>query len=182
MANCFTTRWSQSGTMDFEPLLHVGGIAGKPFCFLVVLLPMDKASMVTKRCLIKLDFSTYGDYATYNFAVHGYGTHQMLAAIENGLVASSVKEDVRYVFYQAIYPEHLYRLAGLRSWGEHGPKYILDSHRQPLYVGHFDDDMCQRWICRWIHRQFDKSVLITRTSRWIQASFEVDDALFVAMV
>jgi len=121
-------------------------------------------------------------YATYNFAVHGYGTHQMLAAIENGLVDTRVKEDARYIIYGAIYPEHIYRLAGLRSsWG-HDPKYVLDSHGEPRYLGHFDDEVCRRWICTWVARQIEKSALITRTTRLIQGFFKVDDALFVAMV
>ena len=73
-----------------------------------------RVSAISETMPYQVGLRTDGQYATYNFAVHGYGTHQMLAAIENGMVASRVKEDVRYVIYQAIYPEHLYRLAGLR--------------------------------------------------------------------
>ncbi len=120
-----------------------------------------------------------GKYVIYNFGVGGYGTHQMLAAIEQGLVTSIVKQNVRYVIYPALYPSHVYRLAGLRDWGKSGPKYVLGKDRQPYLAGHFEDNVYNRF---WVKRQLHKSVLIKKFMMLKQGISETDKDLFVAMV
>jgi hypothetical protein len=42
-----------------------------------------------------------GNYHIYNFGFRGYGTHQMLSAIEHGMVENLVKEPPKFVIYQA---------------------------------------------------------------------------------
>ena len=81
-------------------------------------------------------------YRVYNFAVHGYGPHQMLSAIEHGLVASVAGPNISRIVYQCIYPEHIKRLKGYREWDAHGPQYKLDQNNEPKYCGHFDDKKC----------------------------------------
>ena len=56
--------------------------------------------------------ATKGKYRVFNFGYAGYGPHQMLAAIEGGLVDEIVIEPPKYVIYQAI-PHHVERAAGL---------------------------------------------------------------------
>lgn len=74
----------------------------------------------------------------YNFAFHGYGPHQMLAALEHGLVADVLQRPPEVVIYQAI-PAHVQRAAGLASWDQHGPKYVLEDSGDVRFAGHFDD-------------------------------------------
>jgi len=77
------------------------------------------------------------EYEVYNFGFHGYGPHQMLAAIELGLLDKIVREPVKRVVYQAI-PAHVARAAGLAHWDRHGPRYTLDSYGLVTYTGSFD--------------------------------------------
>lgn len=80
-----------------------------------------------------------GRYAIYNFAFHGYGPHQMLAALELGWVEEVIDHPPEYVVYQAI-PAHVRRCAGLTDWDRHGPKYRLDETGEAVLAGHFDDE------------------------------------------
>lgn len=78
-------------------------------------------------------------YRPYNFGFHGYGPHQMLAALEEGLVGETVADcRVRAVIYQAI-ADHAARAAGTRSWDPHGPHYRLLPGGDVTRDGHFDD-------------------------------------------
>jgi hypothetical protein len=64
-------------------------------------------------------------YAIYNFAFDGYGPHQMLAALEQGIVAARVAQPPRYVFFAAI-ADHVRRAAGRARWDRAGPRYVRD--------------------------------------------------------
>ena len=70
-------------------------------------------------------------YRTYNFGVNGYGAHQMLLALEQGLVQDAIqcdRQQVSHVFYQAI-TDHVHRAAGWNGHGppadRGGPRYVL---------------------------------------------------------
>ncbi|MEM9802350.1 MAG: hypothetical protein AAGA20_18630 [Planctomycetota bacterium] len=58
----------------------------------------------------------------YNFALHGYSSHQMLAMLESGRVAKAVDEPPRFAVYWAI-PDHARRAAGKRFWSANTPRY-----------------------------------------------------------
>jgi hypothetical protein len=80
-------------------------------------------------------------YRTYNFGVNGYGAHQMLSALQHGLVKDTVQceaTQVTDVFYQAI-TDHVRRSAG-RSWFERrGPRYVLTPDGDLRPEGRFED-------------------------------------------
>jgi len=76
---------------------------------------------------------TLQHHKVHNYGFHGYGPHQMLAAIENGMVACKPT----FVIYQAIL-WHVARVVGGTSWDHHGPKYIMEDGYLK-YDGHFDD-------------------------------------------
>jgi hypothetical protein len=80
-----------------------------------------------------------GRYRTYNFGFHGYGPHQMLAWLEADAVAGAVDCRPTHLVYTAI-PDHVRRVAGLRTFGRHGPRYRLDAAGGVQRAGHFDDD------------------------------------------
>jgi hypothetical protein len=88
---------------------------------------------VDDRSAMPYIVGTLQSYKVYNFGFHGYGPHQMLSAIENGMIDCNPK----VVIYQAL-TTHVARSAGYSSWDEHGPKYVL-RNEQLIYNGHFDD-------------------------------------------
>ena len=81
-------------------------------------------------------------YPVYNFGFHGYGAHQMLSAIEHGMVKNIINCKPRIVIYQAALFQ-VSRSAGYSWWNKHGPKYILLPDGSIKYDGHFDDG---NWI------------------------------------
>ncbi len=80
-------------------------------------------------------------YRVFNFGYRGYGSHQMLSALEHGTVDDVVGEcQVRYVFYQAV-RAHIKRSAGVRPMlaDRHGPRYRLPDNGELFYDGRFDE-------------------------------------------
>jgi hypothetical protein len=72
----------------------------------------------------------------YNFGFRGYGPHQMLAAIEGGMVRRVVACRVTHAIYLAI-PDHLQRASGRSPWGREGPLYELRGRDSVVHVGTF---------------------------------------------
>ena len=90
----------------------------------------------------RVDVLTGRQHRVYNFGLHGYGPHQMLASLENGHTESIVdcKDEPVVVIYTAII-DHIKRAAGLTSWDKHGPRYQVDSHGKAVLAGHFDETL-----------------------------------------
>jgi hypothetical protein len=102
---------------------------------------------------------THGKYRVYNFGYRGYGPHQMLSAIEKGLVATIIECKPKYVIYQALVP-HIARSAGLEKWTRHHPKYILKKNGEIIYKGHYDDEK-RPFIIKMIF-ELKKSLILER--------------------
>lgn len=115
-------------------------------------------------------------YRVYNFGVHGYGPHQMLSAIEHGMVNSIVKNEVRYVIYQSVYPEHIRRALGFRSWDQHGPMYKLGNDMQAYYAGHFDDHLRNK------SGLWQKSSIYRKIMSYTPRIHKTDQYLFIAII
>ena len=79
-----------------------------------------------------------GRYRVYNFAFHGYGPHQMLAQLEQGVVQHTIDCRPQHAIYQAIVP-HIARAAGRAFWDRHGPRYRITPDNQIVFSGHFSD-------------------------------------------
>jgi hypothetical protein len=120
---------------------------------------------------------TQGDYHIYNFAFRGYGPHQMLSALQHGMVESVVEEDPKYVIYQAII-HHVARSAGLVKWDRHGPRFKLHNDRELVYDGHFDDNLIIPYPIR---IQMSKSFLYNK-SFGRQRAFDMDDIRLFAEI
>lgn len=120
---------------------------------------------------------TGGRYRIYNFGFHGYGPHQMLAALERGLVANVIACEPRYAFYLAIF-DHVSRVAGLRSWDVHGPRYALRGDDVVLN-GHFDDGAL---LPAWIRDEMAKSLIVESMWERPEGVGPRDVELFVAIV
>jgi hypothetical protein len=108
----------------------------------------------------RIGVHTKGLYHVYNFAFHGYGQHQMLAALEQGVVDSIVEEKVTHIFCLLI-AEHGARAVG-SSWDPHGPKYKLQDDGTVEFSGHFDDTKIEvpKRDSSWITDQMQKSRLL----------------------
>ncbi|MEM6673252.1 MAG: hypothetical protein AAF726_10425 [Planctomycetota bacterium] len=79
-----------------------------------------------------------GRHRVYNFALGGWGPHQMLARIESGEVEVAVAEPPAVAIYWAI-PDHVWRAAGKRYWDQRGPLYQVAEDGSAELVGSFAD-------------------------------------------
>lgn len=122
-----------------------------------------------------------GQYKIFNFAIHGYGPQHMLAAIDHDLVDSVVDIQPRYIIYQATV-DHVYRVAGYRSWLKRGPQYILGETGEVTYTGSFNTCNLSHENClnKQIHRNLKKSYLFQRI--WFHRISPTDIDLFLKVV
>ena len=121
-------------------------------------------------------------YQVYNFGFHGYGPHQMLAAMEYGFVESVLTVTPKYVVYQAL-PEHVGRAAGLSSWDSQGPRYELTSQGSVTYQGPFDAARRPPGpVEAYLHWQAQKSSIGRLILEWPRSPSGQDVARFVAII
>ena len=106
----------------------------------------------------RVGLSTHGRYRIYNFSFHGYGPHQMLAAISDGLVAEIVEGAPGHAIYQALLPPHARRLAGKARFGRAGPRYVLAENGSVERRGRLRDAPRKPSL---VERQLSKSHLYT---------------------
>jgi hypothetical protein len=126
---------------------------------------------------------TSGNLDVRNFAFSGYGPHQMLSALQAGLV----KPDSRCQSVQFIYlaiPEHIARVAGLASWDRHGPRFRQDAAQRAVRDGNFDDPYrVLGWaIPEWLAQAFASFHTWERFLGRARNPGDRDLALFVAVV
>jgi hypothetical protein len=89
----------------------------------------------------QVDLRSDGRHRTFNFGVMGYGAHQMLSALQHGLVDEAMRCDpteVSHVVYQAI-SDHVRRAAGRLWWNRRGPSYRLTGDGEVRPAGRFED-------------------------------------------
>jgi hypothetical protein len=96
-----------------------------------------------------------GLYRGFNFGFSGYGPHQMLRALETGLVDAVVRGGVDLVLYQAI-PDHPARAAGRANWDPWGPRYVLEKDGGLAYAGPFHGELHAMLTRSQIFRFFDQ--------------------------
>jgi hypothetical protein len=115
----------------------------------------------------------------HNFGFHGYGPHQMLAALESGIAESIVEKPVRAVVYQGIV-DHVHRAAGRAFWDRSGPRYVLTESGLARYAGHFDDGRGE--FEQWLLKKLSKSALYQRMFGVQSAITDSDVRLYGAIV
>jgi hypothetical protein len=122
---------------------------------------------------------TGGRFRVYNFAFHGYGAHQMLAALEDQLVEGTIDCVPRLVIYQA-HPDHVVRAAGFAPWDPHGPRYLREPGGGVAYAGHFDDGVA---LYGWgLLSVLNQSKLLAALLSLRQPDQESSERLFVGIV
>lgn len=75
---------------------------------------------------------------THNFGYSGHGAHQMLSALDHGIVDEIVDCTPRYAIYQGIV-DHVRRAANKAVWKpDMGPIYTLTEDDELIYGGQYD--------------------------------------------
>ncbi|MDJ0853368.1 MAG: hypothetical protein QNK04_33805 [Myxococcota bacterium] len=123
--------------------------------------------------------ATQGRFRVYNFGFHGYGPHQMLAALEDDLVAATLDCTPHRAVYLAL-PDHVIRAAGFRSWDVHGPRYALQPGGGVAYAGHFDDGAAFYW--RSLLTLLERSKLLATLLAWRRPDPDEAERLFLGIV
>ena len=96
-------------------------------------------------------------YQVYNFGFLGYGPHQMLVQLQQGLVDAAIECKPEFAIYQAL-PGHVSRAAGLEAWDQFGPKYVTEEDGSVVWKGRFDEEKPHNllgWL-RVLHRDLPK--------------------------
>jgi len=119
-----------------------------------------------------------GRYRVYNFGFHAYGPHQMLAALEHGLVSHIIECQPRYIIYLGMVA-HVARSAGLVPWEYHGPWYELQSDGHVSYSGRFDEQPKNRFITR---LRIETTEIYQRIFGKKRAIRQKDIALYLAII
>jgi len=81
-----------------------------------------------------------GSVATYNISFNGWGPHEMLAALQSGLVETMVKEPPELVMFLTI-TDHVRRVIGREAqpWMARSPRFVLEDG-MAIRKGTFADD------------------------------------------
>ena len=117
----------------------------------------------------------------YNFGFHGYGPHQMLAAIEQGMLDKIVDCQPSLIIYEAIIGD-IYRAAGRAPWDRHGPKYAIAANGGVKYQGHFDDNFTKSKAIALIKEQVEKSYFYKKFFKYKALIDEEDIKLFIEII
>lgn len=81
--------------------------------------------------------ATAGRFRVFNLAYRGYGPHQMLASLAEDTYSEALGCHPRVAVYQLI-SGHIDRAAGLASWDENGPRFVLDEAGIAVQQGRFE--------------------------------------------
>jgi hypothetical protein len=130
----------------------------------------------------QVGLQSQGRYRTFNFGFHGYGPHQMLAAIETGFVHRVVDCTPRYAVYLAL-PDHVARAAGKVNYGNHAPRYQFDPDGTVRLVGNFErEKQTSSGVRGALRRQFAKSAIYRLIANREQRVSDDDVRLTLAIV
>ena len=123
---------------------------------------------------------TERQFCIHNFGLQGYGPHQMLSALEHGIVARVVPDDgkIKVGIYLAI-TDHLSRAAGRSTWDQHGPRYLMAPSGEVRFSGNFDDNT---GFSKSLARHLRKSFTYNRIAEARTGAREMDLELFLGIV
>jgi hypothetical protein len=134
----------------------------------------DKASMP-----FQADLALGDTYRVYNFGFHGYGPHQMLAALDSGLVEDLVDKPVSDVIYQAI-PAHIARVIGLAHWDPNGPQYDMGARGNLEHLGSFAEN--RNSFFNWSLPYLRRSLVFEKVFGSQRALTQADVDLYIGVV
>lgn len=120
-----------------------------------------------------------GRYRVHNFGFHGYGPHQMLAALQHGLVDEAIDCMPSHVVYQAG-AFHVSRAAGLSSWENGGPRFERTEDDRVEYRGRWNEDRFQ--YPDWLVAASRDSHLLAKLLTLHRPPNAADTARYIAIV
>jgi hypothetical protein len=103
-----------------------------------------------------------GRYRVHNLGFHGYGPHQMLSALEHGLVENTIDCEPKYIIYQAL-DRHVLRSSGNVDWGQNSPRYVLKNSGEVVLSGTFEDRRVTEVLILKLKRQLEKSFVYKKS-------------------
>ncbi|MGB7934509.1 MAG: hypothetical protein WCH04_20245 [Gammaproteobacteria bacterium] len=112
-----------------------------------------------------------------NHAYIGYGPHQMLSILENGLDNRELKGRKPLAGVYLAIRDHIRRTVGLAPWDSVGPRYYLDGDGHAYRAGNFDDGFEGRLLV-----MAKKSALFSRLVSPAMAASSRSEALFTGVV
>lgn len=116
-----------------------------------------------------------GNKAIYNFGLHGYGPHQMLAALEDGYAAERTRIKPYHVIYQTLM-WHVLRSCGRAEWDPDGPAYVLNEDGSLTRLGGFRENR------KLGARLFDRSFFYMKVRDIIAQKDGRDIDLYIAII
>jgi hypothetical protein len=122
-----------------------------------------------------------GEYRTFNFGFSGYGPHQMLSEIEQGLIQHVVDCHPDYAIYSAM-PHHVLRVAGKVFNGNHAPRYQLAADGSVHSAGYFDEKKSYPPVVQRLFGQLSKSAIYKVFANRQPSASQDDVGLLVAIV
>lgn len=127
----------------------------------------------------RLGIETDGAYRVYNFGFHGYGPHQMLAALELGVVDRAIECAPRFVVYQGS-AFHIDRAAGLSPWEKGGPRFEITDDGLVEYRGRWDPSRFE--YPAWLRAAFDASYVLGKIPTAHRPTNEDDYARYLGIL
>ncbi|MDF1702563.1 MAG: hypothetical protein P1V36_15545 [Planctomycetota bacterium] len=107
----------------------------------------------------RLEAEMGGRTRVHNCAFLGWGPHQMLAALESGLIAETVTAPPRHaIFLTSV--GHAERAAGKRRWDKRGPRYELNASGGVTRTGTFAENPAESYWDRRKRKFLGKSWLL----------------------
>ncbi len=120
-----------------------------------------------------------GRVRVHNFAIGGYGAHQMLAALESTFLGEVV--DCRPIAIIAnVGRDHARRVGGRANWDRRGPRYKIDVAGNAVRAGNFNDPLESGFDRHEIFRRLEKSIAYRKLFRGLRGEREID--LLIAIV
>jgi len=121
-------------------------------------------------------------YSLYNYGIHGWGPHQMLAGLESGYFArAGVCQRVEEGIYFAI-SDHVRRASGLDLWDWHGPRYVPNTEGGVSNIGHFENRPYAISFREKVINYLEKSIIYSRIFGKRRAVRKVDIELYAKVV
>jgi len=135
-----------------------------------------------------LEEKSGGRYQSYNFAMEGYGPHQMLRILETGLLDDIMMDKQPSIAIYLALPQHIIRSSckyPYFTWDVNGPRYVLNSRHEVEYMGKFNETLFLK-LKFMIFQQLAKSYLISE-SFWIKELlgwniYQVDKETFIEII